>query len=759
MIPRRELVAALLLLSLFNGVLSATPRSASRSNAETMTPVETSNEEKEGLTFRLSNGGDQPEPRPSNTLPPTTNLSTSETEEILRRLPPIKTDGNEAQAFSLRTDTPPPPRTGETIAGSFPQPLPAPAPEKPASGPLEVIRFAPEGDVSMAPHLSVTFSQPMVAVTSQEETASNVPVQINPQPSGKWRWVGTRTLLFEPEVRFPMATNYTVTVLAGTRSASGATLPTEKSWSFTTPPLSVKNSYPNVASTQSRDALMFIEFDQRIDPDKVLGAIRVSAGNQTLPIRIATDVEIKAASSNNPTVENLLTQAAKDRLLAFRAIEATSKDLGQALPAASPIKVVLNSGAPSAEGPNLTLRPYEFFFSTYDTLKVTDADCDEEGQCDPFDSFYFEFNNPLKDEIDATKVKVEPRLEDMEINVYGNNLSIDGSTRGNTTYKVTLHGSIKDEFNQTLGTKKTFTFKVGPFPRRFQMSGEDFVVMDPAALTHYSVYSINYTSLGVRLYSVTPADWPTWVANHHEQGSVPGKLVYSKEIQIKKKPNQMVETVIDLRPALKNNRGQLILTVEPFGGTPTEDDVGDDLRYKTWIEVTEIGLDAFVDDTDLVGWVTSLKDGSPLNDVEVKQLHSETSVRSGVDGLARLALPTSPSPLPEVLVASRGDDVAILPGPSYSQGSWFRKESKAQLRWFVFDDRKIYQPGEEVHVKGWLRRVGQGKGGSPPPNRNPLLLRAWSPLLVFCNSLPHVDLVQCRITTRIENDKREVSIS
>ncbi|HSO73211.1 MAG TPA: DUF6049 family protein, partial [Blastocatellia bacterium] len=33
------------------------------------------------------------------------------------------------------------------------------------------------------------------------------------------------------------------------------------------------------------------------------------------------------------------------------------------------------------------------------------------------------------------------------------------------------------------------------------------------------------------------------------------------------------------------------------------------------------------------------------------------------------------------------------------------------LRWFVFDDRKMYRPGEEVHVKGWLRRVGDGKDG------------------------------------------------
>ena len=34
-----------------------------------------------------------------------------------------------------------------------------------------------------------------------------------------------------------------------------------------------------------------------------------------------------------------------------------------------------------------------------------------------------------------------------------------------------------------------------------------------------------------------------------------------------------------------------------------------------------------------------------------------------------------------------------------------------ELRWYVFDDRAMYRPGEEVHVKGWLRRVGGRQDG------------------------------------------------
>jgi alpha-2-macroglobulin len=37
------------------------------------------------------------------------------------------------------------------------------------------------------------------------------------------------------------------------------------------------------------------------------------------------------------------------------------------------------------------------------------------------------------------------------------------------------------------------------------------------------------------------------------------------------------------------------------------------------------------------------------------------------------------------------------------------------LRWLVFDDRQMYRPGEEVHFKGWIRRVGGGETGDVGP--------------------------------------------
>jgi hypothetical protein len=130
----------------------------------------------------------------------------------------------------------------------------------------------PEGKVPLAPELSVTFSQPMVAVTSQDDAAQVTPVKLSPQPNGRWRWIGTRTIVFDPEVRFPQATTYTVEVPAGTRSATGGALKATRAFTFETPAPSIVSSYPSSSMAQHLDVPMFVLFDQKIDRRAVRSA-------------------------------------------------------------------------------------------------------------------------------------------------------------------------------------------------------------------------------------------------------------------------------------------------------------------------------------------------------------------------------------------------------------------------------------------------------------------------------------------------------
>src|SRR4029434_146164 len=149
-------------------------------------------------------------------------ISDDDAQKVLRRLRPLTVDPDDQQDVALRDRSLPPPRAGKTITDPFPPAQNAEVRDQVSTGSLEVARYSPEGDVPLVPQLSVTFSQPMVAVTSHQDTiASGVPVKLTPQPSGRWRWVGAKTLLFETDGHFPMATEYTAEVPAGTKSATG----------------------------------------------------------------------------------------------------------------------------------------------------------------------------------------------------------------------------------------------------------------------------------------------------------------------------------------------------------------------------------------------------------------------------------------------------------------------------------------------------------------------------------------------------------
>ena len=142
----------------------------------------------EGLQFQLSEGAEEKDRAQSINTPPATTLSDEDTNNLLKRLPAIKTEADDQKEFAMRDRSLPPPKTGQTINASFPPADNVGLPDQTAFGPLEIVRFAPEGEVALAPHLTITFSQPMIAVTSvMDLAASQVPVKLSPATPGKWR--------------------------------------------------------------------------------------------------------------------------------------------------------------------------------------------------------------------------------------------------------------------------------------------------------------------------------------------------------------------------------------------------------------------------------------------------------------------------------------------------------------------------------------------------------------------------------------------
>jgi alpha-2-macroglobulin len=209
---------------------------------------------------------------------------------VIDRLPAWAVPESDREEFNRPPQTLLPPLVGETIEGVFP-PAPVDAPDDPAAGPLQVLRYQPEGPVDVAPFLSVTFDQPMVPLATLEQLdAADVPVVVTPAVEGRWRWIGTRTLRFEVVPgdldRLPGSTDYVVEVPAGTVAANGAELPETVSWTFTTPTVGVTDFVGDDESLPLNPVFVAV-FDQRVDAQAVLDTIELEAGGEVRPVRLA----------------------------------------------------------------------------------------------------------------------------------------------------------------------------------------------------------------------------------------------------------------------------------------------------------------------------------------------------------------------------------------------------------------------------------------------------------------------------------------
>ena len=345
-------------------------------------------------------------------------------------------------------------------------------------------------------------------------------------------------------------------------------------------------------------------------------------------------------------------------------------------------------------------------------------ECGWGGRCTPLQPWRVATTNPVDARtLRAERVHVEPELPGLKVEGWGGEIALRGASKGRTTYRVTLSSEIKDVFGQPLEPPAALSFAVGPADALLSGPRLDFLVLDPAGPRALPVYSVNHEALRVRAYAVSPEDWPAWheyrqkAWRNEAAATPPGRLALDTTLKVAAAADELVETRVDLSPALANGLGQLVVVVEPKVRSPR---ARREQAVRAWVQSTRIGLDAFADGESLLAWATALDDGRPLDGVALS-LAPSAQARSDAGGLARLPLADAAAPL---LVARLGDDLAILPSqPSWwNEGSGWRRRATAEtLRFCVFDDRRLYRPGEEVRVKGWLRRIGAGPRGDVLP--------------------------------------------
>lgn len=656
-------------------------------------------------------------------------LSPDQTKALLERLPPLP----KAETTEFKPAKQPQPVPDTKVTN---QPFPetpsanvAP-PQVPQASELKVLRTTPIGnDLRDIKQVTVTFNQPMVAVTSGDDAlAQSVPAQLTPAIEGAWRWLDTRTLAFTPKAaRLPMATAFKVEVPAGIKSANGSTLAQAFSAEFTTPPLTLSVSYPSSEGVDLQP-LILLQGDQAIDIKELMPHLYLQVGNKTQTVTVASEAEIQA----NKTIAQQIPSLTANHWVVIKP--------NQPLPKSTTFTLVLAKGTKSAEGSRTTDKAQTFSFKTYGNLTITNTQCGwGDNNCQPAMPLTVELSNSLASNIDIKEwVKVEPAIEGIEIgDNYGSSFTIKGNTQPRTTYKITLKAGLTDVYGQKLAKDLSTSVKVADYIPQIAANEERFITLDPTIPPQFTFISRNFRNAKWHVQQVETKDWiayqklfEQWDPNSKDPIQLPGKTVAEETIPLTDKINETIIKTIDLAPWLQNGKtGQLIVVLdegEPLIKTTTPDYMRR-MRTVNWIQATQISLDTRSDNKQVLVWTAQLANGEAIPQAQVRLIQSNQTVSATTNdkGLATLTIPAPASPEDinplSWIEAQVGNDTALLPLNSMNQYDGYRpimpprhgrirppvQSAANNWLWHVLDDRTLYQPKEQVHVKAWLRSLDE----------------------------------------------------
>ena len=658
---------------------------------------------------------------------PTTPLTPDQARNLLAPLLPAPADGEAGPdrvfgPLPAQGSAPPPPREATSIP--FPASSASSTAEIAGDERLEVVDKFPVADATVAPYLSATFDQPMIAAASPADLSpDDVPVKLTPVIPGRWRWLGTDTLLFEAGAgsarRLPMATAYYAWVAAGTVSASGAVLESDSAWRFETPAPTLRKHPLYRRRSYGRQPVLFAAFDQRIDPAVVVDHVRLlSEGARAYPVRLATDTEVAA----DPLVMRLVDATPPGHWLAVVPEEP--------LPTVLTLKLSFVEGMPSAEGPLVTTRTQGFRFGVRGPLQLH-GHWFEGDECTPTGDWTLTFSNDLDpDAFDPGLISISPELDEATFTLFRHTdyagswtgISISGRKRPGTHYQVTVRAGLTDAFGQKLQEDALAHFSVGGLPPRLDTDWESLTVLDPSGEPSLPIHTINLGTVLLRVYRVAPEQYPVylrWRADQpHDPGrpEPPGARVVNDIVGIDGPPDTRTETGIHLGAALAGSTGHLIVEVRAVSALARLSDAQVPQLWgsstTTWIQATRLGLDLFADRAHALIWISRLGDGSPRAGVTVEVQGRDVRGVSDVTGVTRVPLSGEVRDgEPSMVVARAGNDAAFLPLPAAESPGAAEDDGDHDVRISAFSDRTLYHPGDTVAVKGWLRRVDRGTHG------------------------------------------------
>jgi alpha-2-macroglobulin len=606
-----------------------------------------------------------------------------------------------------------PPVQGPPLA--IPEGRSAASPPAAARG-LEVIYVSPKGQLD-SPHAQITisFSKPMVALERADKRAEQAPLSITPHVAGKQRWLGSRTLTFQPDRPLPGSTAFELRVPKGLRALDGSELEKEERWSFTTPLLQVSRITPSRGSRwEQPDAKIELFFNQPVAP-------------KTLEQHAVLEVRKDGGSPMRVTVVAKRARDPQHLVLHPQ----------NAFPLDAEVMLRLDRGLTGTEGPRPMGAPYSLNFRTYGPLRLVRLSCTSD--CDPERSIELELTNPVARDEGRAAIHVNGApLGKQGGNWASSQIYLDSRFKARTKYTVAVAPKLKDKFGQTLEGPRSLSFATGdlsPYVYLPIKSG----VLEASAPRNLPIYFRNADSAQLYSKRLDPPEVigllghsDYWDTSKVELGNWKG--AQKQTLKVAARRNQRIAQRVDLSKLLGAKRGLLALELETSLRNPREHEPMHEVS-RAVVRITDLAITAKYSPHTSLAWVTSLATGKPVPGCTVSIWRgTKTALWTGTTDAGGLAVGPGTIQMGEgdeshrfFFFAEKGGDQSFVESTTQAgirawdfgmEEAW--DDDRGGTLSMIFTDRGIYRPGDTVHIKGVVRR--NGPRGLETPRGQPVAL-------------------------------------
>lgn len=543
--------------------------------------------------------------------------------------------------------------------------------------------------------ITVIFNRPVVPlVVVEEEDQHPDPIEITPDLPGHGEWVNPSVYVFQPEEYLNGGSTYHIRIARGLQDVSGLSLEEAYAWSFSTAPpaitgLALKNGARNPKDSISEallDQAFIVTFNLPMDTKSVAEAVSI------VDVETGSTIPIRLEWNEDHTVL-LIEPVRRYRIASFYSltIAETAKE---------------ETGGQLSEGRKLKFAtlPRPQIVAAWPTLKEKPKRFNT--------SMYIQFNTLMDFDTLKGKVKITPEppgevttyfnTRDKKLYVYG--------LQPSTDYVVRALPGMADIYGNRIQSEFSFSFQTKPrSPAVNLLLPRDPLVYRVNGEQEIFIEYTNVEFADIEIYALSAEEFNRLLdsGKYREYNPAGEEPVRSMTRDSTGKDDEVITTRLDLL----DNAGRALPPGYYFVGVKAEPFTYKErfLRAQVFVVATE-NITFKTTDSEAMAWLVDMNTGLPVGGVELtfydKDFNELGMATTDADGLAY----RDDLKEPRFISAGNGDRIAFASnawGSGMSGGdfgvwtSYYHDVDQPLV--YLYTDRPLYRPGQEVHFKGILR--------------------------------------------------------